>query len=217
MGAPPPSTSVHARPAPLLLVVRWPTIVPGRDCIFTFTFRNAKWALPEIPGEKICHSPGSVSSMASPGDREPLKINNLQIGIHLALQKLAMNKKLLIVEDDEALRKILQLLLENSYDTTVAMNGKQGLEMATSQRPDLILMDIMMPEMDGLEVLRRLKEDPKMARIPVILLTAKGGDENIYGGYQLGADYYIPKPFTNAQLLNGINMFLGPEKAAAGS
>ena len=155
--------------------------------------------------------------MASPGDREPLKINNLQIGIHLALQKLAMNKKLLIVEDDEALRKILQLLLENSYDTTVAMNGKQGLEMATSQRPDLILMDIMMPEMDGLEVLRRLKEDPKMARIPVILLTAKGGDENIYGGYQLGADYYIPKPFTNAQLLNGINMFLGPEKAAAGS
>ena len=128
-----------------------------------------------------------------------------------------MNKKILIVEDEEALLKILQLLLENSYDLTLAMNGKQGLELATSQRPDLILMDIMMPEIDGLEVLRRLKDDPKMATIPVILLTAKVGDENIYGGYQLGADYYIPKPFTNAQLLNGINMFLGPQKAAVGS
>ncbi len=155
--------------------------------------------------------------MASPGDREPSKINKLQTGTHLALQKLPMNKKILIVEDEEALLKILQLLLENTYDITVTMNGKQGLEMATSQRPDLILMDIMMPEMDGLEVLRRLKEDPEMARIPVILLTAKVSDENIYGGYQLGADYYIPKPFTNAQLLNGINMFLGPQKAAVGS
>ena len=146
-----------------------------------------------------------------------LIINKLQIGIHLALRKLPMNKKLLIVEDDEALLKILQLLLENSYDLILAMNGKQGLELATSQRPDLILMDIMMPEIDGLEVLRRLKDDPKMATIPVILLTARVGDENIYGGYQLGADYYIPKPFTNAQLLNGINMFLGSQKAAIGS
>ncbi len=128
-----------------------------------------------------------------------------------------MNKKLLIIEDDEALLKILKLLLENSYDITVAMNGKQGFEMATSQHPDLILMDIMMPEMDGLEVLKRLKELPKMATIPVILLTAKVGDENIYGGYQLGADYYIPKPFTNAQLLNGINMFLGSQNAAVWS
>ncbi len=128
-----------------------------------------------------------------------------------------MNRKILIVEDDEALLKVLQLLLENSYDITLAMNGKQGLELANSKRPDLILMDVMMPEMDGLEVLRRLKENPQMARIPVILLTAKVGDENIYGGYQLGADYYIPKPFTNAQLLNGINLFLGPLNAAVGS
>ncbi len=128
-----------------------------------------------------------------------------------------MNKKLLIVEDDEALLKILQLLLENSYDLILAMNGKQGLELATSQRPDLILMDVMMPEIDGLEVLQRLKDDPKLATIPVILMTAKVDDENIYGGYQLGADYYIPKPFTNDQLLNGINMFLGTQKAAVGS
>ncbi len=125
-----------------------------------------------------------------------------------------MNKKILIVEDDEALLKILQLSLEGSYDLTLARNGRQGLEMAVSMRPDLILMDVMMPEMDGLEALRRLKENPKMASIPVILLTARVGDENIYGGYQLGADYYIPKPFTNAQLFNGINMFLGPQKEA---
>ena len=124
-----------------------------------------------------------------------------------------MKKKILIVEDDRALLKVLQLHLKSSYDITLAKNGKQGLEMATTQLPDLILMDIMMPEMDGLQVLKRLKEDAATARIPVILLTAKIEVENIYGGYKLGADYYLAKPFSNAQLLNGIHLFLEPEEA----
>ncbi len=119
-----------------------------------------------------------------------------------------MKKKILIVEDDKALLKVLQLHLMISYDIILAKNGKQGLEMATTHLPDIILLDIMMPVMNGLDVLKRLKDDPATARIPVILLTAKDEVENIYGGYRLGADYYISKPFTNTQLLNGINLFL---------
>ncbi len=127
-----------------------------------------------------------------------------------------MKKKILIVEDEQALVNGLKLQLEDSYDILMARDGKQGLDMAATHLPDLILMDITMPEMDGLEVLKRLKEDTATATIPVILLTAKVEVENIYGGYKIGADYYITKPFSTVQLLNGISLFLetaNPEKA----
>lgn len=119
-----------------------------------------------------------------------------------------MKKRILIVEDEQALVKGLKLQLEDSYDVLMAMDGKQGLDMATTHLPDLILMDITMPEMDGLEVLKRLKEDNATATIPVILLTAKVEVENIYRGYKIGADYYITKPFSTTQLMNGISLFL---------
>lgn len=119
-----------------------------------------------------------------------------------------MKKRILIVEDEQALVKGLKLQLEDSYDILMAMDGKQGLDMAATHLPDLILMDITMPEMDGLEVLKRLKEDTATATIPVILLTAKVEVENIYGGYKIGADYYITKPFSTTQLMNGISLFL---------
>lgn len=119
-----------------------------------------------------------------------------------------MKKRILIVEDEQALVKGLKLQLEDSYDVLMAMDGKQGLDMATTHLPDLILMDITMPEMDGLEVLKRLKEDTATATIPVILLTAKVEVENIYRGYKIGADYYITKPFSTTQLMNGISLFL---------
>lgn len=119
-----------------------------------------------------------------------------------------MKKRILIVEDEQALVKGLKLQLEDSYDVFMAMDGKQGLDMAATHLPDLILMDITMPEMDGLEVLKRLKEDNATATIPVILLTAKVEVENIYRGYKIGADYYITKPFSTTQLMNGISLFL---------
>lgn len=119
-----------------------------------------------------------------------------------------MKKRILIVEDEQALVKGLKLQLEDSYDVLMAMDGKQGLDMAATHLPDLILMDITMPEMDGLEVLKRLKEDTATATIPVILLTAKVEVENIYRGYKIGADYYITKPFSTTQLMNGISLFL---------
>jgi DNA-binding response OmpR family regulator len=85
--------------------------------------------------------------------------------------------------------------------------------MLKVQNPDLIILDIMMPEMDGLEVLSRLKAMSETAKIPVILLTAKVQYEDVLGGYKLGADYYITKPFTSTQLVNGINLLLGEGKS----
>ncbi len=86
-----------------------------------------------------------------------------------------------------------------------AYSGKELFAGLKKQKPDLIILDIMMPQMDGLEVLTRLKEDSDTASIPVILLTAKVQHKDVLVGYQKGADYYITKPFTTDQLLAGIN------------
>ncbi len=123
-----------------------------------------------------------------------------------------MKKKILIVEDDPRLLNLYQLELKESYDIVVAHNGKEALEMANVQLPDLVLMDIMMPVMDGLEALTRLKENAATATIPVILLTAKVQHKDVLEGYKTGADYYITKPFTYKELVNGINLCLGANK-----
>jgi len=107
-----------------------------------------------------------------------------------------MKKKILIVEDNPDLNKILQLLLKNPYDTILAMNGKQAVDIATAQLPDLIVMDIMMPEMDGLQATRLIRENPKTRSIPILALTAGVSRINEEECFLFGCDDYIPKPFT---------------------
>ncbi len=125
-----------------------------------------------------------------------------------------MKKKIiLIAEDDLSLVDTYKLALEDSYEVLVAYNGKEALDVANTQIPDLILMDVMMPEMDGMEALTHLKKNSTTAKIPVILVTAKVLHKDVLEGYQIGADYYITKPFTNMELMNGINMCLGDGKA----
>src|SRR5207244_8013925 len=99
------------------------------------------------------------------------------------------------------------------YNVHSAFSGVELLNLLKDQKPDLIILDIMMPEMDGLEVLTRLKGVTDTATIPIILLTAKVQYEDVLGGYKLGADYYITKPFTSTQLVNGINLLLGEGKS----
>jgi len=121
-----------------------------------------------------------------------------------------MKKKIiLVVEDDLSLVDTYKLALGDSFEILVAYNGKEALEVINTQVPDLILMDIMMPEMDGIETLNHLKKNSATAKVPVILVTAKVQHKDVLGGYQSGADYYITKPFTNRELMNGINMCLG--------
>ena len=124
------------------------------------------------------------------------------------------NKKtIMVVDDNPDIITIVRTILEGKgYGVLSATSGQELLDMLKSEKPDLIILDIMMPEMDGLEVLSRLKGLTETATIPVILLTAKVQYEDVLGGYKLGADYYITKPFTSTQLVNGINLLLGESK-----
>lgn len=106
------------------------------------------------------------------------------------------NQVILIVEDNKTLRKQIQSALGSSFIIKEASNGIEGLEKAHKHLPDLIISDIMMPKMDGISFCRELKANLNTSHIPIILLTAKGSIENKIEGFEIGADEYIPKPFS---------------------
>lgn len=121
-----------------------------------------------------------------------------------------MRGTVLVVDDNADVVTIVQTILEaDGYEALVAYSGVEALTQLAKHKPDLVILDIMMPEMSGLEVLERMRETPSVAQIPVILLTAKTDDEDFLSGYRSGADYYIPKPFTSEQLLYGVRLVLG--------
>ncbi len=123
-------------------------------------------------------------------------------------------RTIMVVDDNPDIVTIVKTILEvKGYAVQSAFSGQEVLSLLKEQKPDLIILDVMMPQMDGLEVLTRLKGDAGTASIPVILLTAKVQYEDVLGGYKMGADYYITKPFTSTQLINGINLLLGEGKA----
>ncbi len=120
---------------------------------------------------------------------------------------------IVVVDDNPDIVNIVKAILEGKgYNVLTAYSGAELFVCLEQQKPDLIILDIMMPEMDGLQVLTRLKNASETSSIPVILLTAKVQYEDVLGGYKLGADYYITKPFTSTQLINGINLLLGEGK-----
>ena len=114
-------------------------------------------------------------------------------------------KRILVIEDEPEMRRnITALLRYHEYEPVAAENGREGLEAARLQNPDLILCDVMMPELDGFGVLRELQADEKLARIPFIFLTAKGEKDDLRSGMNLGADDYLTKPVGNADLVQAI-------------
>src|SRR5258706_285077 len=111
----------------------------------------------------------------------------------------------LVADDDNNLRKILCIFLKNAhYETVEAANGREALQMAKSQSPDLILMDIMMPMLDGFTVCKLLKDDPDTKRILVLICTAKNRKEDLVAAIKAGAEDYIIKPFTKDTVLSKI-------------
>ena len=110
--------------------------------------------------------------------------------------------RVLVIEDEPDIQTLIQMALEftGGYEVSVASDGPEGLESARGGRPDLILLDAMMPGMDGFEVCRRLKGDPATAAIPVVFLTAKAQASEIEEGLQLGAAGYLTKPFDPLKL-----------------
>lgn len=117
--------------------------------------------------------------------------------------------KILIVEDEKDVLELIRYNLDKAGCLTdTALTGRQALEQALDIRPDLILLDIMLPEMDGLQVCDNLKENPATAAIPVVMLTAKSTPEDIIKGFQMRADDYITKPFSPRDLLARIQAVL---------
>jgi DNA-binding NarL/FixJ family response regulator len=114
-------------------------------------------------------------------------------------------KKILVIEDEPEMRRnITALLRYHDFEPIAAENGRLGIEAARRARPDLILCDVMMPELDGHAVLQALQADTGLARIPFIFLTAKGEKEDLRSGMNLGADDYLTKPIANAELVRAI-------------
>lgn len=109
---------------------------------------------------------------------------------------------ILIVEDEKDIRELLRHNLEREqYRVLVAESGEEGLKLARRDRPDLVLLDLMLPGMDGLEVCRSLRADGQTRRIPIVMLTARSEDADVVAGLELGADDYVTKPFQPRVLL----------------
>jgi len=118
--------------------------------------------------------------------------------------------KILVVDDEIYIVHILDFSLGmEGYDVVTALDGEQALEKVASEKPDLIVLDIMMPKLDGYEVCKAIKSDPATKAIPVILLSAKGRNVDQKMGFDVGADDYITKPFSPRKLVERINQLLG--------
>lgn len=107
----------------------------------------------------------------------------------------------MIVDDNEDMSTYLRSILQHYYRTIIAANGKEAIQKINIHHPDLVISDIMMPVMDGIEMLKILKQDAGTSRIPIILLTARAGEESRIEGYEIGADDYLVKPFSSKELL----------------
>ena len=120
-----------------------------------------------------------------------------------------MGKKILVVDDDENILNLERTILEQKgFEVTTCGGGAEALEILATRVFDLVLLDVMMPEVDGFTVCRKIKEDPRLKDLPVIFLTAKGGGEALAEGFESGAIMYINKPFTANKLLTIVNTML---------
>lgn len=118
-----------------------------------------------------------------------------------------MSKRILIVDDEEVIRKFLKIHLNKlGYEVTEAEDGEKAIEKIGGGKFDLIICDVMMPNKNGWEVIKEVKSNPELNEIPIILLTAKNDEVDMFKGYELGVNYYMTKPFTKDQLLYGLKL-----------
>ncbi|MBU1084538.1 MAG: response regulator [Candidatus Omnitrophica bacterium] len=120
-----------------------------------------------------------------------------------------VQKKILVVDDEPNIVKLIEVrLISAGYDVVTADNGEEGLKKTVSESPDLILLDVTMPGMDGFEVLHKLKTDPKTMHIPVLMLTAMGATQSMLKAQKMRAADYILKPFKGDELLRYIKRYV---------
>ncbi len=134
-------------------------------------------------------------------------------------QPAQQRRKVVCIEDEPAMIELVKLILENrGYEVMGAVGGKEGLELITQVHPDLVLLDLMMPDMNGWDVYQQMKADDKMKDIPVIIVTAKATNiDKVLGLHIAKVQDYITKPFSPAELLNSIHRVLGEPDSGPGS
>jgi len=127
-----------------------------------------------------------------------------------------VSRRILVVDDDPRLLHVVSMYLSiEGYDVDTAPNGEEGLQHLEAQRPDLVILDVMMPGIDGLEACRRIKSNPETRQIPVVLFTALSRTDDVESGRAAGANRFINKPFSLIGLGAVIRSFLSEETAAA--
>jgi two-component system alkaline phosphatase synthesis response regulator PhoP/two-component system response regulator VicR len=113
-----------------------------------------------------------------------------------------MPKKILAVDDERHIVRLIQVNLERAgYEVITAFDGREALQKIEEERPDMVVLDVMMPFMDGFEALKQIRANPMTRELPVIMLTAKAQDQDVFQGYSKGADIYLTKPFNPMELL----------------
>ena len=120
------------------------------------------------------------------------------------MEEVTAKKKVLIVDDEPNVRRLSRTILINKFEIVEAEDGRQALEQVAAKKPDVILMDLMMPKMDGLTACHIIKNDPLTKAIPIIMVTAIGFELNIRLSQQMGANGYVTKPFLPQELLDKI-------------
>jgi len=125
-----------------------------------------------------------------------------------------MSRRILIVDDEPNIVTSLEFLMrESSYEVRVARDGEEALRRAESFLPDLILLDVMMPQRSGFEVCRKIRENPALRDVKIVMLTAKGRDVEKDRGLNLGANAYVTKPFSTKELMNTVHALLAESEA----
>lgn len=120
-----------------------------------------------------------------------------------------MSKKILVVEDEVTNQEVAEIILKNQgYQVFIANNGQEGIDMALAEKPDLIIMDILMPVMDGLSATRWLKAEARTKDIPIIMVTAKASSSDRNAAQAAGGDDFLAKPYRNKTLVELVNKFL---------
>ena len=153
-----------------------------------------------LPIDQVYYSQHEISNIDSATEITNAQLINLEIKPE-SIGKTNKDKPiLLIVEDDSDVRIFIASIFKNVYQVNLASNGKEGITMAKKLIPDIVISDVMMPKIDGIKLCKVLKGDEKTSHIPIILLTAKSGDESEIKGLKTGADDYIVKPFNSEKL-----------------
>jgi len=125
-----------------------------------------------------------------------------------------MAYKILVADDEPPILRLMEFILaREGHEMLVAVNGEEALAQVAEHKPDLILLDIMMPRVDGYEVVRRLRADPDLSSIPIIMLSAKAQDADVQKGVEVGVNEYVTKPFSPPHLVEVVNKYLKPAES----